>query len=179
MTASSIPAQLTAGDTWAWTRSFADYPAPTWVATVYFVKADGSFEASASASGSDHAFSIPAATTAGYAAGRYKWTVRVSDGTDAHVIEEGWVDVLADPASSGNYDPRSRARRLLDAVQATLENKATVDQQAMSLGGRSISRIPLPELLQWEDKLKAQVSAEEAGSKAGYGRNIGVRFKRS
>lgn len=173
-----IPAKLTAGDTWTWTRTLSDYPAPTWVATVYFENAAGTFNAEATASGSDHTFSIAAATTATKKAGRYKWSVRVTDGTNAHTVEEDWVEVVADPAAAGTHDPRSDARKMLDALEATLLGRATSDQLAMSINGRSISRTPLPELREWRDQLRQEVRTEEGGERAGLGRNIKVRFSR-
>lgn len=178
MTATRPPSTLTAGDTWAWTTSLADYPAPTWDATVYFENAVGTFSATAVDSGSDHAFSIAAATTATKKAGRYKWSIRVTDGTSVHTVEEGWADVVADPAAAGTHDPRSDARKMLDALNATLLGRATSDQLSMSLNGRSLSRIPLPELREWRNQLKQEVATEEKGAAAGLGRNIKVRFSR-
>jgi len=169
---------LTAGDTWSWTRELADYPAPTWTATVYFAQSSGSFEATATADDVAHAFSITAATTASKAAGKYKWSLRVSDGTNAYTVEEGWVEVLANPAASGGRDPRSWARRTLDAVEATLEGRATDGQLAHTIKDRSISRIPIPELIDLRNKLRAEVKTEERGNDAGLGRNMKTRFSR-
>lgn len=174
----TIPAKLTAGDTWAFAFSHADYAAPTWSATVYFENAAATFSTSATDDGSGHAFSIPATTTATKPAGSYKWSIRVSDGTDAYTVETGWVDVITDPAAAGTRDPRSDARKLLDALNATLLGRATSDQLAMSINGRSLSRTPLPELRKWRDQLKQEVKIEEQGEKAGLGRNIKVRFAR-
>lgn len=175
----SIPAKLIAGDTWSWTREFADYPAPTWVATVYFENASGAFDAAASANGSAHAFSIDAATTGGKPAGRYKWSVRVvSGGSDAHTVESGWVEVVTNPAAAGTHDPRSDARKMLDALNAFLIGKATTAQQSMSLNGRAMSTYSLSEISQWRDRLRAEVATEEKGSAAGLGRNIKTRFVR-
>lgn len=174
----SIPAQLIAGDTWAWSREFADYPAPTWVATVYFENAAGSFSAAATASGSDHAFSIDAATTGGKAAGRYKWSVRVASGSEAYTVESGWVDVLTNPAAAGNRDPRSWARRALDAVEAAIESRATSDQLSFSIRDRSVARHTLVELRQLRTELRQEVRTEERGEAAGLGRNIKTRFSR-
>lgn len=174
----SIPAKLTAGDTWAFTFTHADYSAPTWSASIYFENAAATFSATATDDGSDHAFSIAAATTADKVAGRYKWSIRVTDGTDTHTVETGWVDVLTDPAAAGTHDPRSDARKLLDALNATLLGRATSDQLAMSINGRSLSRTPLPELREWRDQLKQEVRTEEQGENAGLGRNIKVRFGR-
>lgn len=174
----TIPAKLTAGDTWEFTFSHADYAAPTWDASIYFENAAATFSATATDEGSDHAFSVAAATTATKVAGRYKWSIRVTDGTDSYTVDTGWTEVLADPAAPGTHDPRSDARKLLDALNATLLGRATSDQLAMSINGRSISRTPLPELRQWRDQLKQEVRTEEQGASAGLGRNIKVRFAR-
>lgn len=174
----TIPAKLTAGDTWAFTFSHGDYAAPTWDASIYFENATGTFSTTAADDGSDHAFTIAAATTAGKAPGRYKWSIRVSDGTSVYTVETGWTEVVADPAATGTHDPRSDARRLLDALNATLLGRATSDQLAMSLNGRSISRTPLSELREWRDQLKQEVSGEEAGADRSKGRYIKVRLAR-
>ncbi len=102
MTDTSPASTLVAGDTWAWTSSFADYHAPTWGATAYFESVGATLNATATDAGSDHAFSIAAATTAALAAGRYKWTIRVSDGTTVKAVATGWTAVQANPAVAGN-----------------------------------------------------------------------------
>jgi hypothetical protein len=159
---SEVPSQLIAGDLWQWTRELSDYPAGTWTLTYYFSNKDQSFSVAGTPAGVVHGFSIAAATTAGYKAGRYKYSGRVVNGASSFTIEEGWLEVAANPAASGNRDVRSFARRTLDAIEATLEGRATSDQLAMSVNGRSISRIPLEELIAWRDRL----------------RNIRIRFGR-
>lgn len=174
-----IPTSLTAGDTWAFDRDYADFPRPTWTATAYFEKADETFNAASTANGTAQRFTIAAATTAGYSAGRYRVSVRATDGTSVYVAESVWVEVGLDPAKAGNNDPRSWARRTLDAVEAFLEGNATTAQQSMNIAGRSISRWSLGELTQFRNELRAEVRTEEQGSNAGLGRNIKVRYGRS
>jgi hypothetical protein len=173
----TIPAKLTAGDTWIFTFSHADYSAQAWTASIFFKNAAVTFTATSTDSGSDHAFAIDAATTATKAAGRYQWSVRVTDGADSHTVETGWVEVLADPAAAGAYDARSWARQTLDAVEAFLLGNATTAQQAMTIAGRSISRWSLAELNQWRTQLRQEVRTEESGESAGLGRNIKVRYR--
>lgn len=177
MTATSVPKSLIAGDTWAFTLSFGDYPAPTWDATIYFENDAQSFNAAASDSSTDHAFSIPFATTAGYKSGRYKYAVRVTDGTLSYVAAEGWLEVKPNPAATGNRDHRSWARRALDAVEATIEGRATDAQQSMTIRDRSVSRYTLKELLDLRNTLREEVRSEE-GQGGGRGRTIGLRFSR-
>lgn len=178
MIRSSVPSQFVAGDTWRWTRSFSDYPAPTWTVTYYFENETKQFSAAATADGTSQAVSIAAATTADYPAGRYRWFARAVSGAIEETIadENGWLEVLPNPAATGTRDHRSWARRALDAVQAAIEGRATSDQQAFSIGSRTVSRMPYPELKQMKEDLEAQVRAEEAGSGAGLGRRIKIRF---
>ncbi len=175
---SNIPSSLIAGDTWSWTDTFSDYQAPTWVATVYFENKDDNFSAVAAASGSDHVFSINAATSSGKKPGRYKWSIRVASGGTVYTVESGWVEVLADPAAAGNSDQRSWARRTLEAVEAFLEGSASGMQQSMSINGRAISRWSREELYRERDRLRAEVAADERGSNRSKGRYIKVRLTR-
>lgn len=177
----SVPKTLVAGDTWRWTRDFSDYPADTWTVTYYFENASKQFNAAASTSGSSHAVSIAAATTAGYPSGRYRWFARATDGTIVETIEgeEGWIEVLPDPAASGTRDHRNWARRALDAVQATIEGRATTDQQAMAIGGRSIARMPYEDLRKLQQDLEARVKTEEGRNTNGKGRMLKARFSRA
>lgn len=173
-----VPAELVVGDTWRWTRSWTDYPAGTWTVTFYFDSPLGTFNAAASASGTTHSVSISSATTAALKPGRYRWTARGVSGGITETIESGWIDVLPNVAAGAKADHRSWARRALDAVQATIEGRASSDQQAMSIAGRSISRMSYLELRQMQTDLEAQVRVEEQGAAAGLGRNIRVRFSR-
>jgi hypothetical protein len=173
----TVPSNLVAGDTWEWTHDLSDYPAGTWTLTYYLTKAGVSVPVVATADGTTHEVSVPAATTATYGAGSYRWTARVTSGSDAFTVEDGWVAVAANPATS-TADPRSDARQMLDAITCFLKGNASTAQASMTINGRSISRWPLAELTQWRDKLRGEVRAEEQGESAGLGRDIKVRFSR-
>jgi hypothetical protein len=173
-----LPASLIAGNTWQWDREYSDYPAPTWTATAYFENKAKTFSALGVAEGSAHRFTIAAATSATYPPGRYKVSVRVTDGSQVFIAEAGYCEVEADPAAAGTRDTRSWARRTLEAVEAFLEGNASTAQQSMSIQGRSISRWSLEELKQWRKELRQEVQQEDQGSHAGVGRNIKVRYGR-
>lgn len=174
-----VPSELVVGDTWRWTREWADYPASTWAVTFYFDSPLGTFSQLATASGTTHSVTIASATTAGFKPGRYRWVARGVSGGVTETIESGWLEVLANVAAGNKADHRTWARRALDAVKATIEGRASSDQQAMSIAGRSISRMTYVELRQMQTDLEAQVRTEEQGSAAGIGRNIRVRFGRA
>jgi hypothetical protein len=173
----NVPDSFNIGDTWEWEESLADYPASVWTLTFYFVNAANTVTIAASASGDDHAVSVAPATTNGYTAGRYRWTARVTDGSDIFTVGNGWSDVYADPTAA--QDARSASRITLDAIEATLQGRATTDDLSVSINGRAISRIPISELRQWRDELREQVRVEEETEAAvGSGRDIRVRFNR-
>ena len=75
----SEPTTIIAGDSVAWTKSLADYPAPTWTLKYRLVREGKSIEIVATASGSDHAIAVLPATSAGWLPGDYKWVAMVSD----------------------------------------------------------------------------------------------------
>lgn len=154
-----MPREITAGDTLEFTVSLEDYPAGTWTLHYALHNAESAYQFQASASGSDHAVSVAASTTANYQPGRYDWTAWVTDGTDRHVIADGSVKVLRDPSSSLPYDGRSHAEVMLEAIEARLESRATdrqIDLLEYSIGSRSQRWSP-ELLMQLRDKYKAEV----------------------
>ncbi|HYE70590.1 MAG TPA: hypothetical protein VD932_03605 [Aquabacterium sp.] len=174
----AVPLQLTVGDTWSFELAIGEHPRPTWTATLYLRTAANSYSAASSGTGPDHQFTVAAATTASYLAGKYRWQLRVSDGTTKKTIDEGWIDLNPDPASAGNRDPRSWARRTLEDLESFMEGNAASAQLSMQLRDRQITRHNLKELRDWHDDLRKKVRAEESGEKQGKGRNIKVRFVR-
>lgn len=173
---SKVPEQLRAGDTLRLLLALQDHDAPTWSSVLYFENSAGAFNVTGAASGTSHSFTVDAATTAGKAPGSYKWTIRATAAGVAETVDEGWIEILPNPASTTRTDPRGWARRTLEAIEAFLEGNATTAQASMTINGRSIARWSLQELLQWRDKLRAEVQTEEQGATNGLGRNIKVRF---
>jgi hypothetical protein len=175
----AVPASIIAGDSVRFTLDFsADYPPATWAMTFYAENASGNFSSLGVASGTQQAFSLAPATTAAYIAGRYNWFLRAVSGAISEIAGQGWLEVLPDPSAAGNIDRRSWARQALDAIEATLLGRATDDQLAMTVGGRSLSRHTLKELTDWRGQLRAEVATAEALTANGLGRQIRVRASR-
>lgn len=102
--------------------------------------------------GSDIVFALTAANTAAFVTGQY-WYQVIGDqdvGDGRAFILDGSVRVRGTITGSGTYDGRSVAQQILSAIDATILNKATADQQGYMIqsgsGSRSLNRIPLPEL---------------------------------
>lgn len=144
-------------------------PAPIEIPCVEILATPGSF-----------AVNLTSATTATWAAGRYFWHLLSELAGDRRTIDSGTVDVLPDiTASTSPLDVRTHAQRMVDAIEATLEGRVTSDTVSLSIKGRSISRIPIPELLVLRDRYKAEAAREAAALGLGPRKNkIYVRFSR-
>ena len=170
------PTEAVAGDTWEWKKSYSDYPAPTWTLTYYGRSREHDFSFTAAADGTDHLVTVAKTATAAYKAGLYQLTAFVSAGSERFMVERRLLDVKPDPASTGaGFDPRSHARRVLDAIEAVLENRATKDQQEYTIGNRSLKRIPIADLLQFRAQYRAEVNKELAEA-SGVGGKVVVRL---
>lgn len=175
----SEPATVIAGDTISWTKTLADYPAPTWVLSYTLVKDGEKRSITAAASGTDHAVSVDAATSAAWQSGTYTWFAHVTSGSVRKTVQQGEIVVDPDPASEA-FDPRTSARVMLDNIEAFLMDPNNLTAASYSIGGRSLSRWSRGELLAERDRLKLEVRGEREASRiaAGLGspRRIYVRF---
>ena len=116
------PAFIQAGDTTTWQKTLADYPASAgWVLAYRLINSAGVIDITAAASGDDHLVTIPAATTADYAAGAYTWVATVTLATERYTLGRGTVTVQPDLAAQpAGFDARSTAQKALDDLRAAL-----------------------------------------------------------
>lgn len=110
----------------------------------------------------DFKFTAAAGTTAAYVAGEYLWQLTATKTTTRYTIAEGRVTFLDNIAGrSAAYDNRSHAKKVLDAIEAVIEGRATMDQQSYQIGGRSLSRTPLGDLMKLRSLYKAEYEGEK------------------
>lgn len=178
---------LIAGDTLRFSTSVPDYPATDGYTLTYrLVRRDAAGTAitiTASPNGSDYEVSELPATTAAWAAGKYTWAAYASKASERHTVDQGEIEIKADPgAVTAPYDNRSHARKVLEAIEAVLEGRATVDQQEVAIAGRSLKMTPIADLLKMRETYRIEVANEDAVKKVAAGqknpRYIGVRFNR-
>jgi hypothetical protein len=174
--ATTEPTSLRAGDTWAWTRTLADYPASAWTLTYYFRNATAKFDVVATASGDSYAVTVAKASS-GKTPGWYDWTAFVESATERHQVNAGRVQILPNVAADVVNDGRTFARRMLDAIEAILEGRATSsDIDRVSVGMEDRSHVQKPELLlPLRDRYRVEVRREEMAQRAGSGSRILVR----
>ena len=137
----NIPAQLQIGDTWQWTETVPDYPASAgWALSFSLYRYEQSvIQIDATTSGDSFTISVSPATTAGKVAGEWQWTAYVHKGTDRFTVETGTVTLKPDlSAATSSTDLRTDNEKILDALIATPQRRATKEQESMQIGGRSI-----------------------------------------
>jgi hypothetical protein len=173
----------TAGDTLEFDFAFADYPAPTWVATVHLRCGSSKFTKVLGASGSSHTGSILPAITAAYPPGLYDLTVTVTSGTERAVAKESALAIKPDPAAASIAATALEAE--LAAVNAAItavlagEGVASYTIQTQA-GSRQIQRMSLADLRDHRRYLEGKIDSErkELGLKPKNSRwkRIGTRF---
>jgi len=174
----SLPEQITAGTTLDLNLTLTAYPAPTWALTV-LLRGPTSLDLAATPSGNSHRLSFDATTTASWSAGRYWYSVRVSDGVNVFEVDAGELTVKPDLAAvADGTDLRSHARKTLEAIEAVIEKRATRDQERYRINNRELYRTPLADLLALRDRYRREVRNEERARRGEslLGRNVLVRF---
>jgi hypothetical protein len=164
---SQIPSALVAGDRWAWKRSAADYGSGYTFTTELTPAAGGTpTTVTATLSGDHYIYEVSSADTAEYASGAYTWVEMVSRDSDGQRVRlsYGKGTISPDPAAS-TADTRSHAQKVLAAVEAVIEGRASIDQMSYQIGNRSLSRTPLTDLILLRDKYRAEVRREEQAEK--------------
>lgn len=185
-TATTEPTELRAGDPWAWRREdLTDYPASAWNLVYWFKNAAGGFQVAAAADGDNYVVDESSDDTQGRAAGFYSWQARVeniADNTIRHIVDSGSLTVLANlfiGTATDPYDGRSHARKVLAAIEAVLERRATKDQMSYTIEGRTLERTSIDELRRFRVAYRAEVATEDARDRLAAGtpaRKLQVRF---
>lgn len=174
------PDSITKGDSVIWRKSLADYPATSWTLT-YYIRGAAALDITATADGSAYVISISAAQTDTLSAGDYWWQAVATSGAQQVTVASGVITVrpsLSDLAAG--YDGRSHVKKVLDALEATLEDKATLDQLSYSIQGRSLSKMSPEDLYRWRDKYARMYAQELEQQRIARGlksrRKVQIRF---
>lgn len=173
--ASKEPTTIRIGDTLTWRRDDlqADYPASTWTLKYRAKNNAAGFEITGTPDGDAFAITVTAATSTGYQPGRYEWVAWVENGAGAvHTIDSGQWTLLPNLRANSPENPldtRTHPRIVLDAIEAVIEKRATKDQLAIAINGRSIQRIPLIDLYTFRQLYRQEVAIAEASERIAQG----------
>ncbi|OPY74729.1 MAG: hypothetical protein A4E64_02151 [Syntrophorhabdus sp. PtaU1.Bin058] len=130
------PLTIHAGETTRWSTPYTSfsyidadgvtkYPkASEWTLTYYAKNATSQFSQAAAADGDDYLVTIAAAASAAFTAGDYTWMAYVHKGAgetlERYLVASGTFKVIPSFANTTNYDNRSFAKKMVDAIEAWL-----------------------------------------------------------
>jgi hypothetical protein len=188
----NIPTTIRAGDTVKWRDDASvdvfgnEVTSSDWTLK-YYLRTNTASEGATvtgSAYGTGWEFTIAASTTADFDAGNWYWQAIATKDSESLTLGNGALTVEAALSYSGTpgaFDGRTQAQKDLDAVQAAI--RAIVDGgvvQEYRIGTRNLKKYDLPDLIQLEGKLKAEVKREQQAELIANGlgnpRNMFVRF---
>lgn len=185
---SNEPFELVVGDTWAWKRDdlATDYPVASYALSYEFHCDSGGggshkFTINATEADSTYYIEVPAATTANYNAHTYKWNAYITRSSDSarSIVDSGILLVTPNYADT-NADVRTHAKKVLDALEAVIQGRASIDQSSMSIAGRSLSRMTIDEIMTFRDRYKTEYLKEikkaRLKNKTASGNSIKARF---
>lgn len=176
----SEPTQIRVGETLSFTRYLADFsPSDGWSLEYNFASAANDLiQLTSTASSGNHLVTATAATTSGWVPGDYFGTGMAVKSGEKHTIFEGWLKVKPDLASlqTGEADQRTQAKRILDAIEATIEGRAGHDILNSTIEGTQIQRMTAEDLLKFRDRYAAIVAAETAKASGKNRRRVLTQF---
>ena len=121
------------------------------------------------AEGTGWRITVPAATTANFDAGLWTWQAIATYSTLQYTAGRGQFTVKATAAytsTPGAFDDRSRAEIDLSYVEAAIRTLAQGGMvQEYQIGGRSLKRYKMTELMQLRDDLKNEIAMERKAEK--------------
>lgn len=169
MKLNGMPPVINAGVTLKVLFTFNQYPPSEWTAKL-LLRGPASIDIPGVADGEGFVFSADATTTGAWAPGAYRFAVRVYQGDDVAEARSGETIIAPDIASAPNgFDGRTYAERVLAAINAVIEKRASVDQMSYRINDRELSRTPIADLLTLRNEFRAEVNREKARS---LGKNI-------
>ena len=156
--------QVTANDTMIWQKDLPDYPSSDGWSLSYVLCGAATSNISATPTGTGYLVSVAAPAVAG----DYYLQGMVSNGTERHTIYTGTITVLPDLSSvTGIYDGRSRSKRILDALDATIEGRAPKSTLEMDVDGTRLKFMSPQQLNQSRGVYAQKVWREKNPGKIG------------
>jgi len=176
---SILPDKIGAGLTFSRIVTLTAYPAPLW-GLLIALRGPSVIDLTTIAEGSQHRVTATAANTASWAPGLYSYSVRATDGVDVFEVESGQLEILADLTSAAaGHDGRTHAQRTLEAIEAVIERRASLDQERYRINNRELYRTPIADLLKLRDLYRAEVRRDQAlaRGKNPFGATVRVRLR--
>lgn len=169
-----IPDKIQAGLTF---RAAASLPDHSGWDVFLILRGPMATDLDAAADGDEFTITADAAVTVGWRPGEYRYSLRASRAGEVVQIEVGRLTVLPDLAAMPDgYDARSEYRKSLEAIEAVIAKRATLDQERYRINNRELYRTPIADLLKLR-AFYAQKVRDEDGCGGGRIQSIAVGFR--
>lgn len=180
------PSEIVVGDFIQWKKTAlgGDYPPDLFTAT-YVARITGGgnteIQLPGTASNGGYLFTVDSATSEDFVAGYYHWQLEVVRNSDSNrlVVERGAFTAIVDLDVNGT-DPRTHDEIMLTKIQSLLEGRADGDVASYSIQGRSLTKLPLSDLIEWEryyrDRVRRQKQLEDIKLGRKTSNTVKVRF---
>jgi hypothetical protein len=157
--------ELAAGDTWTWPICDVGYDLTVWTVK-YFLRGAKKLDLAMEADGvGGYQLKAAAIDTAKLTAGDYSWVLVVTKDSDRVELARGLVKIKPDIAAADeNFDGRSFAKKMLDAVRAVMEGRATRVEKSYQFNGKALELQTMSELRAAEKDYAQQVRNEQIAS---------------
>lgn len=154
-----VPTRVYAGTTLDLDLSLPSYPADDgWTLTLYYAGKSVGNKAG-TANGSRFSVVLDETETA-LLAGNYVWRLVVVKSPTTAIAASGVFEVVADISTAAAGDLQTFEEKMLAVIEAALEGRLTSDMEAFSIAGRSVTKIPIKELVELREVYKRAVDAQ-------------------
>jgi hypothetical protein len=161
----AFPTSLISGDSATWLTaagvdSVTGLPvdSTTYTLSTSLRGSGGSLDVTATTSGTGWSSTITTAQSAALPPGLYQWASYASKAGVRLTLYSGTITITANLATANStFEARTHNRKMLDAIEAMLESRATKEQQEYTIGTRSLKYIPILELSQLREHYKREV----------------------
>lgn len=161
-TYTELPSQVTAGDSLGWTAEFDGYSPSDYSFSVAFVRKDKGyqFELGASVIEGITLFVLDAPTSSKIKPGQYFYQIFATENSDGsrQQVGRGGVFFMANFAATPEI---SQNEKTLKAISDLLENKANDDIGSITINGKTLSVMPMKDLLSLHTYYSGLVQQEQ------------------
>lgn len=140
------PSKLQAGITACWSYALPSHYSDC--EFKYILQGPGKIEIKTTVSNGQIHVNESAESTKQWLPGAYRFQLIAAVGADRHVAQAGTLEIKPDfNELTAGHDFRSHDERMLDAIKEVLEGRIPKDVEEYTIDGRSLTRIPIKELM--------------------------------
>lgn len=150
-----IPQDIISGETLSLGFYDKNYPASDWSLNLY-IRGASSLDVEGTPNGDSFDIFV---NTESLDAGQYQYQVELIKGPEKHFAQAGFFTVKAglEDVSAG-HDPRSHVEKVLEAIEALIESRATNEHKKLKINNRELEKHSFEELVKMRKVYKSEVA---------------------